>query len=94
MSFYLWRAEVREAEEALRVANREVRDSILELGKLQDEWCRLSVLAGFEGSARQTSLEDELRRVRDELAYAREDVTFAEAHLAKVKASILGGRRG
>jgi hypothetical protein len=94
MDLHQWRMGVWMAEERVRLATIEVKNSIRELAVYQEEWLRLRCLPGFEGSQRQRALGAEIQRVRDELTYAKEDVAFAEAHLAKVKASILGGNRG
>lgn len=94
MSLHVWQMRVREAEEKVRLAGIEVKDSVRELGHLQSEWLRLSCLVGFEESAIKTILDAEIQRVKDELIYAKEEVQLMDAHLASIKASILGGNRG
>lgn len=92
----LWLAK-EEAAEAARVADREVRDSVIELGALMDERTMLSCLPGWDGSVREKVLEAEIQRVRDELVYAKDDAKEAHKRLHKAEAEIrrvLGPPRG
>jgi len=92
----LWEAKVK-AFELSRVAHREVRDSKWELGALMDERTRPVSLSAKEAAKRLTFLEEEIQRVRYELAYSREYADQVEDLLAKAEralADAMGSGRG
>lgn len=74
---------VEAAEEGRRFAHKEVRDSVIELGSLMDERTRLLALGAEPASKRLELLMEEERRVRAELAFARELEFDAEQFLAR-----------
>jgi len=97
-------AAVEAAEEGRRLAHKDVRESVLELGSLMDERTRLRAVAqaaaesGAVGSKdldrALTTLLKEERRTRDELALARELLSDAELVLARSRKALEVALRG
>lgn len=79
--------KVLQAEEACRIADKDVRDVKGELAELRDELSEFNEKEGFAGSWKETRLTLRISQLKDELAFGRELADEAHAKVLECRAA-------